>query len=208
LQTFRFKKKQEVKKIFIIIFLLITANLVNAQNSVSVKVISLTAHPFTEQNLLLHQNTINNSGTLTIEPGVILSFENFFTKKTSIRMSASVISDRYNTISGFGQLSLKYKVIKIYKHSFSVAFGPTFHYTSIKPELPTYINDNNYTVGDNLLYKISWLSGFVEYNYSLNKNVNFAATINNIHPKSLGLSLGLRIQIPNPNGKGCDCPSY
>lgn len=198
-----------MKKIFYSCFILfLLTEIATAQNSISLKIITLTAHPWAKENIALHENNIDKLGYITAEPGLILSFENFFTKSTSIRFSVAAMNDRFNTLSGFAQVAIKYKAVKYYKHSFSIGIGPTLHYSAYKTLLPQYINDEKYSEKESGYYRISWISGLAEYNYAINKNTEFALALNHPHPKSIGLSIGLRFRLPDPNGKGCDCPGY
>ncbi|MCF6183016.1 MAG: hypothetical protein L3J56_00065 [Bacteroidales bacterium] len=193
--------------ILILVFFL-SAGSVFSQSSLSVRLLTISAHPFAKQNLPLHQNKIDNKGYFTFEPGLIFSYDRFIAKKLSFRISTSVMNDRYNTLAGYSQIMLKYKVLKYYKHSFYIGFGPAIHYETDKTGTEGWVNEANYKQSGNTLYKVSWLSGMAEYNYYLTKKIDLAVTLNHTHSRSLGLSIGVRFDIPDPNGKGCDCPSF
>ncbi|NOZ34730.1 MAG: hypothetical protein GXO80_05475 [Chlorobi bacterium] len=197
-----------MKTILFILSFFTGITVLSAQSSISARLLTVSAHPFAEQNLPLHQNTIDNSGYITFEPGLIFSYDRFFVKELSFRISTSVMNDRYNTLAGYSQIMLKYKVLKYYKHSFYIGFGPAVFYETDKSDIDGWVNEDNYNLSGNTLYKIAWLSGMAEYNYYLTKKIDLAITLNHSHSKSFALSLGVRFDIPDPNGKGCDCPSF
>lgn len=179
-----------------------------AQNALSFRIITLSAHPWAQANLPLHQNTLDNNGYMTFEPGLIISYDRHIKKRFSANLSTAVFNDRFNFLAGYSQIMLKYNVFKIFKHSLNVGFGPSVHYETDKRSLIGYENEDNLLFFDNTAYKISWLSGTIEYNYLWSKAVGFSVALNHIHPRSLALSLGVRFDIPDPNGKGCNCPGY
>lgn len=197
-----------MKQIYISILFIFSFGISSAQSSVSAQLLTLTTHPFAKENLVLHKNKIDDFGYLTFEPGLILSYDKFLANKFALRLSSSVIKDRFNTLAGYSQIMLKYKVLKYYKHSVYIGFGPAVHYSTNKIGINSYINEDNYKIANNIMYKIAWLSGMIEYNYYLTKNLDLAITLNHTDTHSLGISLGIRLDIPNPNGKGCDCPSF
>jgi len=198
-----------MKTVLSLIFLVfISFGILSAQSSLSARLLTVSVHPFAEQNLPLHQNTIDNSGYITFEPGLILSYDRFLAKKISFRFSTAVMNDRYNTLAGYSQIMLKYKLLKYYKHSFYIGFGPAVFYETDKSNVDGWINEDKYNLSGNTLYKIGWISGMLEYNYYLTKKIDFAVSLNHSHSKSFALSLGVRFDIPDPNGKGCDCPSF
>jgi hypothetical protein len=156
----------------------------------------------------LHQNKIDNKGYLTFEPGIILSYDKYLFSKFTLRISTSAMKDRFNELAGQSQIILKYKALKYYKHSLYFGFGPSVFYESNKLSNENYINEDNFKLSNNTMYKIAWLSGMIEYNYYISKKMDFALTLNHIHPSSIALSIGIRFALPDPNGKGCDCPSF
>ena len=179
-----------------------------SQSSLSARLLTVSAHPFANQNLALHKNTIDKNGYITFEPGLILSYDRYLAKKLSFRFSTAVMNDRYNTLAGYSQVILKYKVLKYYKHSVYLGFGPAIFYETDKSYIENWVNEDNYKTANNTLYKTGWLSGMFEYNYYINKHMDFALTLNNTHSKSFAISAGIRFDLPDPNGKGCDCPSF
>lgn len=198
-----------MKKLLLVISSIIfNLGILSAQSSLSARILTVSTHPFANQNLPLHQNTLDNKGYITFEPGLIVSYDRYLAKNLSLRLSTSVMNDRYNTLAGYSQIMLKYKLLKYYKHSFYIGFGPAVFYETDKSSIENWVNEDNYKTADNTLYKIGWLSGMIEYNYYITKKIDFAVTLNHIHSRSLALSLGVRFDLPDPNGKGCDCPSF
>jgi hypothetical protein len=197
-----------MKQIIFILFLLVQSGISLSQSSLSVRIITLSTHPFADVNLNLHENPIDNSGYLTFEPGLIVSYDRYIKNKWSFRLSTAVFNDRFNQLSGYSQVFIKYKLFKIFKHSLYAGFGPAVHYTTDRSAIEGYVNDENYSSLNNVMYKISMLSGLIEYNYLLTKELDFAIALNHIHPESIALSIGIRFDLPDPNGKGCNCPGY
>lgn len=197
-----------MKKFSIILSLIFSFYIGNSQSSFSVRISTISAHPFAKQNLALHKNPIDNKGYLTFEPGIIFSYDRYLANKLAFRVSTAVHKDRFNTLSGYSQIMIKYKAIKYYKHSLYLGFGPAIHYETNKLGTPNYVNEENLKISNNTMYKFAWLSGMIEYNYYHSKKMDFALTINHIHTRSIALNLGIRFALPDPNGKGCDCPSF
>ena len=196
-----------MKKI-IFVLILFGFSKIYSQSSLSARLLTVSTHPFANKNLPLHQNKIDNKGYLTFEPGLILSYDRFLAKKISFRISTAVMNDRLNTLAGYSQIMLKYKMLKYYKHSLFLGFGPSAFYETDKSDDRNWVNEDNYKLSGNTLYKIGWLSGIIEYNYYITKKMDFVLTLNHTHSRSVALSLGIRFDLPDPGGKGCDCPSF
>ena len=197
-----------MKPLLIVTFLIINFGLISAQSSISAGLLTVSTHPFSDQNLILHQNTLDNKGFVSLEPGLILFYDRYLINKLSFRATTAVMNDRFNLLSGYSQLLLKYKLFKYFKHSLYIGIGSAVFYDTNKTSIDNFVNEDNYKIVDNTMYKIGWLSGMVEYNYYLSKKVDLAITLNHTHSRSAALSFGVRVDIPDPNGKGCDCPSF
>ncbi len=178
------------------------------QNLMSARFITLSSHPFADENLDLHKNTIDSKGYFSFEPGIILSLDLGIAKRTWAGVSGSLVNDRFSRLAGNVEIYLKYRIYKYWKHFFYVGFGPTVHFNSNRDSIGGYVNEEQFKGEGNFKYRFSWLSGFIEYNYFLNKKTQLSFAINHLHPGSFALSLGVRFQLPAGNGKGCDCPSY
>jgi hypothetical protein len=179
-----------------------------AQNALSFKIVTISAHPFAVQNLPLHRNPIDNKGYLTFEPGLLITYDRHLKKKFSANLSTAILNDRFDFLAGYSQIMLKYNILKYYKHSLNIAIGPAVHYEADKRIITGYENEDHLKFIDNTAYKIAWLSGMFEYNFFWNKDFGFTLSLNHTHPHSLALAAGIRFDIPDPNGKGCNCPSF
>lgn len=197
-----------MKRFLTISFLIFNFGIISAQSSFSARLLTISTHPFAEQNLPLHQNKFDNAGYVTFEPGLIFSYDRYLAKNLSFRASTAIMVDRFKLLSGYSQIMLKYKLLKYYKHSIYVGIGPSIYYDTNKTSIEGFVNEDNYKIVDNTMYKIGWISGIIEYNYYMTKEVDIAITLNHTHSRSVALSIGARIDIPDPNGKGCDCPSF
>ncbi len=198
----------KTKAVLLLSLFLFKVSVLLSQSSLSARVLTVSAHPFAKENLVLHKNTLDNKGYLTFEPGLVLSYDRYLVKKLSLRVSAALMNDRYNTLAGYGQIMLKYKLFKYYKHSLYLGFGPAIFFETDKSDIPNYVNEAAYKTSPNTMYKFGFISGMIEYNYYISKELDFALSLNHTHARSFALSLGVRIDIPDPNGKGCDCPSF
>ncbi len=178
------------------------------QNALSFKILTCSAHPFASENLTLHQNPIDNKGYITFEPGLLISYDRHLKKRFSANLSTAVLNDRFDFLAGFSQIMLKYNILKYYKHSLNIGIGPAIHYEADKRKVTGYENEDHLKFIDNTAYKITWLSGMLEYNYFWSKDFGFSLSLNNTHPHSLAFAAGIRFDIPDPNGKGCNCPSF
>ncbi|NPA68174.1 MAG: hypothetical protein GXO50_06155 [Chlorobi bacterium] len=178
-----------------------------SQSGLSAELLTVSTHPFAGQNLSLHMHKIDKNGYITFEPGIIISYNRHIKKRISIKISTAALKDRFDTFAGYGTAMLKYKILKYYKHSVYAGAGLSVFYETDKSYIEDWINEDNYKLSGNTLYKIS-ISGFLEYNYRINKKTDLVLSINHTHLKSFALGTGIRIKLPNPGGKGCDCPSF
>lgn len=179
-----------------------------AQNSLSLKLQTFTAHPFAETNASLHQNTLGKSGLFTLEPGLILSYESQFARTAWFDISASMAYDRFESPSGFVFVGARIQIFRNRRHRIHLGIGPALHYAGSRSEIEGYQNEEKYTQSDFLPnYKVSYISGFLEYNVIIDKQTAFSLSLVHSHPYSLGLAAGIRFRKIG-NGKGCNCPGY
>ena len=93
-----------MKILHILILFILSFGITSAQSSFSSQLISVTSHPFAKHNKTLHQTKINNNEVFTLEPGVILSYDKYLFNKFALRISTSVLKDRFNSFSGNSQI--------------------------------------------------------------------------------------------------------
>ncbi len=178
------------------------------QNTMSARFIALSSHPFANENLDLHKNTIGQKGYFSFEPGVFLAVDIGVAKRTWVGFSGSIVNSRFDRLAGNAEIFIKYRIFKYWKHFFYIGFGPTVHFSDNRDSIEDYENEERFQGDGVWKYRVSWLSGFIEYNYYLNKKTQLSFAINHLHPESFAFSVGVRFQIPAGGGKGCDCPSY
>jgi hypothetical protein len=195
-------------KFFLAFFFLIVSGILSAQSTLSIRLMTISAHPCADENLALHKKIIDENGYFTFEPGIIASYDRFLIKNLTFRASTSIISDRFNLLSAYSQIMLKLKLFKYYKHSLYAGIGPSVFYESNKTKIENFVNEDRYKLINNTMIKIAWISGMIEYNYHISKKTDFALTLNHTHFRSFGISIGGRFVLPDPDGKGCDCPSF
>ncbi len=179
-----------------------------AQSNVSIKANLLSYNLYKNENSNLYKTKLLDNGELTLEPGIQLSAEFFGNIYTSFKIMQTVKNDACSKFSGSTQLLIRYRFFKRWKHSIYAGVGPAIFYRESWTGLDNYIDNSFYEQSDFLEYKNVWLSGEVEYNYSLNKYGDFSLSVNQINGNSLGVLFGYKYWFSRKPRKKCNCPSY
>ena len=83
--------KKNIVLVFCLLFHIYT---LTAQTNIGVRFFAPTIHPFQEENNLLYSSKIDTAGKFLIEPGVVLTFENYAdNNKVAIRMEQAFYKD-------------------------------------------------------------------------------------------------------------------
>lgn len=179
-----------------------------SQADVGVKFISLTAHPFAENDLSLHQNPIDNKGYLTFEPG--LNADIYFPLANRLRygLDFQAAGDRFDGFTASVGVNISWMPVKYWKHRVFIGIGPKVYFWQNRIYPENHEADEGYKTDVSPARKIIPITGYAEYVYDINKQTRLCIGLTQCHPKSVGLTAGIRFIIPAFNGKGCDCPSY
>jgi len=159
------------------------------------------------ENAPIYKLKASESGKTILEPGVRLAAEVYSSDVVSIKFAQTVRIDEMKKAALSSQLMLRLRMIKIYKHSVNIAFGPQIFYRKTWQNEPGYIDEGVYKSGT-FQTKMNWLSGEVEYNYYLNKHNDFSFCIIHMNPEAMGFALGFKHWISRKSNKCNTCPSF
>ncbi len=179
-----------------------------SQQSVTLMLNTVSAHPFTNQNLSLHQNTLDSEGYLTLEPGLRVAFESKLNKTIDFHASGNAQFDRFAGSTASLLCGVNVLIYKNRRNSLRFGIGPAVFFASKRSTKIGYVNEENFVQGNfPANYKLSYISGFLEYDVILNKQTAFTLALTHSQPMSVGLAAGVRFRKVG-GGKGCNCPSY
>jgi len=179
-----------------------------AQSNMCIKANSLSYNFYKNENSNLYKTKLLDNGQLTLEPGIQLSAEIFGSIYTSFKILQTVKNDACSKFSGSTQLLIRYRLFKRWRHSIYAGIGPVIFYRESWTSINNYTDNNFYEHSDPLDYKNFWLSGEIEYNYSINKFGDFSLSLNQINGNSLGVLFGYKYWFSRKPRKNCNCPSY
>ncbi|OFX58813.1 MAG: hypothetical protein A2046_05570 [Bacteroidetes bacterium GWA2_30_7] len=158
------------------------------------------------------QNGLNQKQSLIIEPGFIISYDNFITGDYfSFRLKQGLFIDKLNMKSGFTSLGLRRKLFSNFEHSLNFAIGPSIIYRDSWNKISGYNNEDDYNVNGYIEYKFMIINAEIEYNYSISPKSDISLSINYNQPYTIGFSAGLRYWFNKKvrNKKKCiSCPSF
>ncbi len=184
---------------------------VNAQSSISIKASTLT-YQITDTQPDLIKMKLSENGKLAIEPGIVFSYNIFASARSALNISQAFILDKASHLAGSTSAMVKFRLIKLYQHSFYVSIGPSFHYRKTWADLDGYKNESAYNNSEEWQHKLSWISGALEYNYYMNKMNDLSISLLHIQAESVGLAIGFKHWIskkPSKKKRGCiSCPSF
>lgn len=195
--------------LFVIISnILISVNLVYSQSNISLK-LSTLSYQFSEAQPELVKIKLSSDGKLAIEPGLIFAYEAYASSNTAIKLSQSLLLDKALRLASVSQILIKFRLAKSFKHSVYLGIGPVFHYRQSWTKFENYTDEPVYNQSGDWQYKLSWISGEIEYNYYLSKYTDLSVSINHIQAESVGIAVGLKYWISKtpPKKRGCvSCP--
>ncbi len=196
-----------LKKIIFILFIL-AYNLTFAQSNLSFRVIGFGINPLNDINKHLYkQNFIDSTGLFVFEPGLQITGEIFGSERLSFKFAQAYMKDQIGYNSGYSQLTVNFRIINKKKHYLQFGFGPVIHYRKNWSNNPLYKKDKSYYISNLTQFKVSWLSGEIEYNIKMNKKTDFVMSINNIQPRAIGLFLGVKYWVTRKHQNNTKCPS-
>ena len=190
--------------IFIFYILLCTTGL--AQNNVGFKLNTFT-YQFSEVQPELAKLKLSQNGQFAIEPGIIITYDEYASSNTAIKISQSFILDKALHLAGASQVMIKFRIVKSFKHSLYLALGPVLHFRQTWASDETYIDEPIYNTSLDWQYKFSWISGEIEYNYYLDKYTDFSVSLNHCQAESIGIAFGIKRWINKSPKKKRACVS-
>ncbi len=197
-----------MNKIYLLLCLCCSFTIAYAQNSIVLSLNTITIHPFAASNLSIHQNTIGNGGVATFEPGICMDFNRQITKNMSFAVGGKALLDRFSGQSASLYAGFSVQIFKDRRHSLNLGVGPCLFVASSRTSVLDYVNEEKFLHADIFPnYKVSYLSGFLEYDVIIDKQTAFVLALVHAQPQSLGMAAGIRFRKVG-SGKGCNCPSY
>ena len=198
-----------LKTVLIIFLINIKAN---SQSNFSVRFSGLN-YCFTEYSIQNNfKNSINKSNSLILEPGLILTYDNFITGDYfSMRIKQGLFIDKMSNYAGFTSIGLRRKIFSNFEHSLNLAVGPCINYRESWTKITTYENEDNFNSSGNIDYKFMLINAELEYNYSISPKSDISLSINYNQPYTIGISAGLRYWFNKKvrNKKKCiSCPAF
>jgi hypothetical protein len=193
--------------VFIMAFLFSGFSLYS-QSNLSIR-LSTLSYQLSEAQPELVRFKFDQDGKLAFDPGIAISYEAYATGNTALKLNQAFIYDKAAHLAGISQVMIKFRIAKSFKHSFHLGIGPVVHYRKSWADMDNYIDEPIYTTKGDWQYKLSWLSGELEYNYYLNKSTDLSVSFNHIQAESIGILVGLKYWISRKpvKKKGCvSCP--
>ncbi len=180
-----------------------------SQANISFKILTYGFNPFNDLNKPLYNpNILDSSGFMTYEPGLQVSAEIFNNNTTSAKFITNYNKDQVGFHSGYSQFLIRFQIIDKKKYNFNIGIGPIMHYRKSWQLIPNYQAEKYFIESGISQYKMTWLSGEIEYNYRIHKRLNFSVSLNHIHPRSVGLYFGLKIWFKVKFSSCSTCHSY
>jgi len=179
-----------------------------SQVNISGRILTVSGNFSDNKNSAIYLSGLNKSGSLTFEPGIVVSAEFYGTATTSLKISQSVSYDAVKHIAASTQAMLRFRLFKVWKHHASIGIGPSVFYRQSWELVPGYIRESGYKQTDGLEYAISWLSGELEYNFYMSKHTDISLAVNHLKPTSAGITLGLKYWISRKSSRCNTCPSF
>lgn len=199
-----------MKKIIIVLFSLslLQHRLLYSQQSISFKIAPFAAHLGSDANMTNYLSKITKDGILTLEPSFQIAYEYYGKQNTSLKFIQGIGKDQMKKFYGFSQFLLRYTFILSKKNTFILGIGPNFQFRNTWTNFSNYISEGIYKETGGTQYNTFWLSGEIEFNHYINKNFDFSASINHIHPYSLGIFVGIKYWLTRKSTYCTTCPSY
>ncbi len=188
--------------------LIIPVFYVFSQSNISFKLNTISYNFLKNENSMLYNSKITPNGELTFEPGIQVAYEFFGNSYTSFKIKQLVKVDACSKISGSTQIMIRGKFFSKWKSSFYIGVGPVLFYRDTWTSIDNYIENNFYSQVSIFDYRNIWLSGEIEYSYTINRNGSFAISLNHINGNSLGVTVGYKYWISRKPRRKCNCPSF
>ena len=135
---------------------------------------------------------LNDSGNITYEPGLIIGYESFFSDlPLSFRITQGIGLNSYGKFTGNTQLRLFISVFRQWKSALNISGGTVFYFREKNTSIMD--NDNDFDVLSEMFeFSLYPISAGIEYNYSLNKNIDLSLSLNHYYKFNLQFMAGVR----------------
>lgn len=179
-----------------------------SQKSWSFGLVTLTGNPTVFKNQEIYKMKIDKNAFFTAEPGLYAALELYGNSSTAIKFTQCVQLDAALKPSGYTQITFRKKLFKSYKHSMFLGFGPIVHYRENWNTISGYSDESIWKNGGAAQYRITWLSGEIDYSYNLAKRKNnkfLTISLQHTKPESVSICVGYKLLFA---GKCGTCPSF
>ncbi len=198
-----------LKTLSLLVLLFISSQISFSQSNIGIKAKTLTINPFGHENAYLVTGALNKTGHILFEPGVILTFEKYIRERTrALTIHQCGYFDAAGQPAGYTHIGFRNEFYKRWKHSFSYGIGTSLHYRKTWENFTQYQSkgDKHMSTGS-MQYQWMYLTGGLEYNYFLNKKVDFSVGAFYSHPQGFSFNAGFRFWISKKilHKKSCNC---
>lgn len=200
-----------IRNIFFLLTILSIIPFVSkGQSNFGLKISTLSGRFTESKNSALYTRTLDSTGNFSFEPGMLMSYENFFGNQTiSIKFMQGFYNDCTGSFAMLSHVGIRFRLLQKFKHSLNVGIGPTLFIRQDWSTLEGYVEEDDYEMRGDWQYKMSWFTGEIEYTFYLTQYFDLATSINFIHPQALNFAVGMKYWISKkPKRKPCDCPSF
>lgn len=206
--------RKKIEKIFFNFFaFFFYLSSITGQQTVSLEIMTLGIHPFSNPNLKFYENKIDSLGYINYEPGLKIGYE-FYIKGNflSIKISQAIFSDAGAKKAGFTSITLRYMLFHKFRNLIYLEGGPSLFYRETwKSFGPQYMPETNYKENGDIEYKPFFITKF-DYSVFIGKRLDFTLSLMYGHYyKTFSILGGIRFWI-NPYVKipieECDCPTF
>ncbi len=184
----------KAKKIFTCLFILFSfLNNGYAQSDFNIKL----------STLAIDVSPSDDSKLISIEPGIILSYEFFMRDRSfAARFSQGIRLDNKNHVAGFTTGSFQQSVYQKWKTDINISVGAGIAYVADKK---TGNEISNYSGTGKIKTSEIFITGGIEFNYFLNRNIDLSMSINNTYPSTILFNAGIRYWITKKIKKRHKC---
>ena len=185
------------KGILVAILLLLCSTFIYSQTlTIGVKFFGLSFHPKGAVNANIMPLKLDKNGVFVVNRGATLSIEYFIWKDiVSVKFVQGLYSDCLARFGGFTHIGLRGKIFSYGQHSINGGIGPTFIFRRNWYEVEGYNDSFSFFHGDKDDYwqwRFIMYGGEIEYNYSIDDNIDLSTTFVPGYPDLMNLSFGIR----------------
>ncbi|MBT3207062.1 MAG: hypothetical protein HN704_14860 [Bacteroidetes bacterium] len=199
-----------LKKYLILLFFFTAIGLFG-QSNFGAKLLNISFNPIQSKSNN-YINTLDKNGNFLFEPGLLLSYEYFVNDfLVSLRFQQGIFYDANSRIEGISQISLRARILQIWKHSLNIGIEPTIFYRQSWVGLKNYDLNDGFSNSTDLQYKLQILNADIEYNFYLNRKTDLSISLNYVEPARIFIATGMRYWISKKlkKRKPCNsCPTF